>query len=149
METVASPDIMDLWMGYALLAIGIASLIGGVFISGLKHRQGIGDALSAFGMIVSAAGAETIDKINIALILLVAISSVRLVTAALAAQGRPDKEDKPAQPVNEGEITVRFKTPITRATIDSRPERPRDVMEAVLKQLGDEASVVSITARKD
>lgn len=149
METVASPSIMDLWMGYALLAIGIASLIGGIFISGLRHRQGIGDALSAFGMIVSAAGAETIEKINIALILLVAISSIRLVTAALAAQKRTDKKNKPEQSVNEGEITVRFKTPITKASIDDRPDRPRDVMEAVLKQLGDEASVVSITARKD
>lgn len=148
METVASPDIIDLWMGYALLAIGIASLIGGIFISGLKHRQGIGDALSAFGMIVSAAGAETIDKINIALILLVAISSVRLVTAALAAQGRTEK-DKQARPADEDEITVRFKTPITKASIESRPDRPRDVMEAVLRQLGDDSSVVSITARKD
>lgn len=148
METVASPGIMDLWMGYALLAIGIASLIGGIFISGLKHRHGVGDALSAFGMIVSAAGAETIDKINIALILLVAISSVRLVTAALASQNRAGKEGKP-EPANEGEITIRFKTPITKASIDSRPDRPRDVMEAVLKQLGDGSSVVSITARKD
>ena len=58
-----------------------------------------------------------------------------------------DVEDAPSR-VDEGEILIRFETPIDAADVAARPDRARVAMEAVLRQLGDGSRIVGIRARR-
>lgn len=50
---------------------------------------------------------------------------------------------------DEGEILVRFATPIDEDDLFSRPDRARTAMDAILTQLGEGARIVGIRARVD
>lgn len=59
-----------------------------------------------------------------------------------------DEDEAPGAP-DDGEILVRFATPIDADDLFRRPDRARSAMEAIIRQLGEGARIVGIRARKD
>ncbi len=158
----------------ALSVIGMTAAVFGIvtIIDTKAGRASAGDACMAFGLICCAAAAQLVDWSDMALPVLAAIALIRMVLAVTAAHGRrrnaqednTDAADRIARcttgrtgdPTGEqtssetdnGEITIRFETPIDEADLFRRPDRPRTAMDAVVRQLGEGSSIVAIRARR-
>lgn len=62
------------------------------------------------------------------------------------ADVQPARQVPAMQP--DGEVLVRFETPIDADDVASRPDRARAAMDAILRQLGEGSAIVGIRARR-